>query len=49
MRVIEGTRLELVRCGSCGRVQILSGRCCAACGGLVVELDASGDEGLVKQ
>lgn len=38
MRLIPGTRLELVRCTGCGWVQILNGWGCGRCGGKVEEL-----------
>lgn len=37
MRLIPGTRLEVVRCTLCRTEQILNGRCCLRCGGMVTE------------
>lgn len=39
MRLIPGTRLELVRCVKCGFVQILSGMQCSRCRSYVEELE----------
>lgn len=40
MRLIPGTRLELVRCTDCAWEQILNGWGCGRCGGKVEELPA---------